>query len=192
MVTSQAVSQRAGGGRGCQHAPTRSSSMNWVAGVSANTAAGWGQRCLIFSMHKRQEVKGREYWLCVLVCMCPAGHAGCMHTFTWSSLFICNLYLPVCLPSCNIQCRCCMDGSCSVCVHGWLFILLLCLCPSLGGGPGLLWVVTSTCVSPSVPLQTDPCKHSPTSLQDLSYLTARSAQLLGKGFSPPAWKIDTN
>lgn len=56
LVTSQAVRQRAGGGRGCQQTPTCSGGMNWVAGVSANTAAGWGRRYLTYSIW----VEGRK------------------------------------------------------------------------------------------------------------------------------------
>ena len=59
LVVSQAVSQRSEDGRGCPQTRTRSGSMNWVAEVSANTVAGWGQRYLIYSVQVEGH-KGRR------------------------------------------------------------------------------------------------------------------------------------
>lgn len=79
-------------------------------------------------------------------------YTACTRVFTWASLFICSVYLPVCLSSCKTQC-----------MSAWLFDVRLSLCPPPRGGPALLWAVTPTHVPPSVPVQT-----APASLRGLS------------------------
>lgn len=145
-------------------------------------------------------MKGRAYGLisssrracvraCVCVCvpvtcMCPAGTRG-VQARIYVELFLHLQHAFTCLTA-TYNIHTCVCGW-SDCTHGRLFILLLSLCPSLGGGPGLLRIVTFTRVSPISAPANCSCEHLPASLHNLS-----SAQLLGKGFSPPLWKTATN